>query len=44
MEQMKVVLADNEIPTQWYNILSDMPTPMSPPLMPWSKRPKNSGA
>src|SRR5271157_2732240 len=39
MEQTKVVLADNEIPTQWYNILSDMPTPMSPPLHPGTGKP-----
>jgi len=39
MEQTKVVLADNEIPRQWYNILSDMPTPMSPPLHPGTGKP-----
>ena len=39
MEQIKVVLADNEIPRQWYNILSDMPTPMSPPLHPGTGKP-----
>ena len=39
MEQTKVILADNEIPTQWYNILSDMPTPMSPPLHPGTGKP-----
>jgi tryptophan synthase beta chain len=39
MEQIKVVLPDNEIPRQWYNILSDMPTPMSPPLHPGTGKP-----
>ncbi|MCL5405278.1 MAG: TrpB-like pyridoxal phosphate-dependent enzyme [Deltaproteobacteria bacterium] len=39
MEQRKVVLADNEIPRQWYNILSDLPTPMSPPLHPGTGKP-----
>ncbi len=39
MEQIKVVLADNEIPRQWYNILADMPTPMSPPLHPGTGKP-----
>lgn len=39
MEQMKIVLADSEIPRQWYNILSDMPTPMSPPLHPGTGKP-----
>ncbi len=31
MEQLKVVLADHEIPKQWYNIQADLPKPMSPP-------------
>ncbi len=31
MEQQKVVLADHEIPKQWYNIQADFPKPMSPP-------------
>ena len=34
MEQTKVVLADHEIPKQWYNIQADLPKPMSPPLDP----------
>ena len=39
MEQVKVLLADSEIPKQWYNILADMPTPMSPPLHPGTGKP-----
>ena len=39
MKQVKIILADNEIPKQWYNILSDMPTPMSPPLHPGTGKP-----
>ncbi|MCU0588377.1 MAG: TrpB-like pyridoxal phosphate-dependent enzyme [Syntrophobacteraceae bacterium] len=39
MEQMKVVLADDEIPRQWYNVMADLPTPMSPPLHPGTGRP-----
>ncbi len=39
MEQRKIVLADNEIPRQWYNILSDLPTPMCPPLHPGTGKP-----
>ena len=31
MEQIKVLLNDEEIPRQWYNIMADMPTPMRPP-------------
>lgn len=39
MEQTKVILNDDEIPKQWYNILADMPTPMSPPLHPGTGKP-----
>lgn len=39
MEMMKVLLADNEIPRQWYNVLADMPTPMNPPLHPGTGKP-----
>ena len=39
MDQVKVNLEDNEIPKQWYNILADMPTPMSPPLHPGTGKP-----
>jgi len=39
MEQIKVLLADHEIPRQWYNIVADLPTPMSPPLHPGTGKP-----
>ncbi|MDQ5988124.1 MAG: Tryptophan synthase beta chain [Syntrophus sp. SKADARSKE-3] len=39
MEQTKVLLADHEIPRQWYNIVADLPTPMSPPLHPGTGQP-----
>jgi tryptophan synthase beta chain len=39
MEQRKVILEDREIPKQWYNIMADMPTPMSPPLHPGTGKP-----
>lgn len=39
MEQTKVFLDETEIPRQWYNILADMPTPMSPPLHPGTGEP-----
>ena len=35
----KVVLNDNEIPRQWYNIQADLKTPMLPPLHPGTKEP-----
>lgn len=39
MKQVKVFLADNEIPKQWYNIQADLQTPMSPPLHPGTGKP-----
>ncbi|MBN1614042.1 MAG: TrpB-like pyridoxal phosphate-dependent enzyme [Deltaproteobacteria bacterium] len=39
MEQFKVVLADHEIPRQWYNIQADLPTPLKPPLHPGTGQP-----
>ena len=47
MEERKIMLNDSEIPRQWYNILADMPTPMSPPLHPGTgkaRRPGGPGA
>jgi tryptophan synthase beta chain len=34
MEQLKYLLAESEIPRQWYNLAPDLPTPMQPPLGP----------
>ncbi|MHC4528106.1 MAG: TrpB-like pyridoxal phosphate-dependent enzyme [Planctomycetota bacterium] len=34
MDQTKILLNDNEIPRQWYNIAADLPTPLLPPLGP----------
>lgn len=31
---LKVLLNEDEIPRQWYNIAADLPTPMQPPLGP----------
>jgi len=39
MEQVKVTLRDDEIPRQWYNIMTDLPTPMNPPLNPATGQP-----
>ena len=39
MEQVKVFLNESDMPTQWYNILADMPTPMKPPLHPGTGQP-----
>jgi tryptophan synthase beta chain len=32
--QVKVLLNEDEIPRQWYNLAADLPTPMQPPLGP----------
>lgn len=39
MEPRKIVLQDSDLPTKWYNILSDLPKPMLPPLHPATKKP-----
>ena len=33
----KILLEENEIPEQWYNIQADMPNPLQPPLHPGTK-------
>ncbi|KAJ3038968.1 Tryptophan synthase beta chain 2 [Rhizophlyctis rosea] len=35
----KYILPDEDVPKQWYNILSDLPTPLPPPLHPGTKQP-----
>jgi tryptophan synthase beta chain len=37
--QTKILSDENDIPKKWYNILPDMPTPLSPPLNPATKEP-----
>jgi tryptophan synthase beta chain len=39
MEKTKIILDENELPKQWYNILPDLPTPLEPPLNPATKEP-----
>ncbi len=39
METKKIFLPESEMPTQWYNIAADMPTPMEPPLHPGTGQP-----
>ncbi|MDR1712466.1 MAG: TrpB-like pyridoxal phosphate-dependent enzyme [Propionibacteriaceae bacterium] len=38
-EQTKVVLTEADIPTHWYNIVADLPTPPAPPLHPATDQP-----
>lgn len=35
----RITLSENEIPTSWYNIQADLPTPVPPPLHPVTKEP-----
>ncbi len=37
MAQTKFLLDENDIPTHWYNVVADMPTPPAPPLGPDGK-------
>jgi tryptophan synthase beta chain len=39
LKRTKILLDENDIPKKWYNILPDMPTPLSPPLNPGTKEP-----
>lgn len=35
----KILLDESEMPTQWYNIIPDLPTPPPPPLHPGTHEP-----
>ncbi|MBP8976398.1 MAG: TrpB-like pyridoxal phosphate-dependent enzyme, partial [Bacteroidetes bacterium] len=37
--QRKITLEERDIPTHYYNILADLPTPLDPPLHPATKQP-----
>jgi len=40
MEKLrKIILTDNEMPRQWYNIIADMPNKPMPPLHPGTRQP-----
>ena len=39
MNNVKILLTEEEMPRQWYNILADLPKPMVPPLHPGTKQP-----
>ncbi len=39
MEATKIILTEKEMPTHWYNVLPDLPTPMPPMLHPGTKEP-----
>jgi tryptophan synthase beta chain len=37
--QTKYLLGENQIPTHWYNVIPDLPGPMSPVIHPGTKKP-----
>lgn len=37
--EVKINLPERDMPTQWYNALPDLPTPLAPPLDPQTKQP-----
>jgi tryptophan synthase beta chain len=39
MRETKILLADKDIPTKWYNIMADMPNKPKPPLHPGTHQP-----
>ena len=39
MTDTKITLPEKEIPTHFYNIAPDLPTPLPPPLHPGTKQP-----
>ena len=39
VNQHKILLDESEMPTQWYNIVPDLPTPPPPPLHPGTLQP-----
>lgn len=43
MEQSKFVLEDSEIPENWYNVQTDMPSIPDPPINPKTKEPAGPG-
>lgn len=44
MEQTKIILDENEMPKQWYNVLSDFSSPIEPPLDPRTWEPISPAA
>ncbi|NTW97901.1 MAG: TrpB-like pyridoxal phosphate-dependent enzyme [Oscillochloris sp.] len=39
MDQIKYVLGEDQMPTSWYNIAADLPTPLAPALHPGTGQP-----
>jgi len=39
MSSKRIILAENDIPTAWYNLQADLPKPVPPPMHPGTKQP-----
>jgi len=39
MDSYKIILSEKEMPTRWYNIQPDLPSPLRPPLNPGTGKP-----
>jgi tryptophan synthase beta chain len=39
MDTTKIILPEQDLPRQWYNIMADLPSPPLPPLHPGTKQP-----
>ncbi len=39
MNQYKYLLQEKDLPTQWYNVLADLPSPLPPPIHPATHEP-----
>jgi len=39
LNEKKIMLTEQEIPTHWYNVMADMPNPIAPPLHPGTGQP-----
>ena len=37
--QHKILLDESQLPTQWYNVIPDLPSPPPPPLHPGTLQP-----
>ena len=47
MDEVKILLTEKDIPTQWYNIQADLPEPLPPVIHPGTLKPigpRGSGA
>lgn len=44
MDLKRAILPESELPTEWYNLLADLPEPLPPPIHPLTKEPLDPAA